>query len=63
MANITGNMLEDEGCLGAIHLGFGANSTIGGINEINFHLDMVIREASLRIDNIELLKGGLLCIK
>ena len=43
-------MLEDEGCAGTIHLGFGSNATIGGRNEVAFHLDFVVRRPSVWID-------------
>lgn len=50
LATLSGAMLEDEGCLGTVHLGMGSNATIGGQNEVPFHLDHVIRDVSLEID-------------
>jgi len=49
-ASLCGNMLIDEGSNGTIHFGFGSNSTIGGSNEINFHLDFVLLAKQLIID-------------
>ena len=60
MATLTGSMLSDEGALGCIHFGFGSNSTVGGINEVDFHLDFVVRRASLRIDEADIIREGLL---
>ena len=61
-ARICGIMLEDEGSLGTIHLGFGSNATIGGENSVPFHLDMVIRNASLKVDNKTIMEGGHLLV-
>lgn len=61
-ARICGVMLEDEGCLGTVHLGFGSNSTIGGNNCIPFHLDMVLRAPTVLVDNRVILKEGKLTI-
>ena len=48
-ARLSGRMLEDEGCAGTIHLGFGSNATIGGRNDVAFHLDFVVRRPSVWI--------------
>ena len=40
-AILCGNMLIDEGCRGTFHFGFGSNSTVGGQNAVNFHLDFI----------------------
>jgi leucyl aminopeptidase (aminopeptidase T) len=58
LAELTGAMLSDEGTLGTVHLGLGSNSTVGGKNKIDFHLDFVIRDATLAIDGEPILKGG-----
>lgn len=50
LAKLSGRMLEDEGCLGTVHLGMGSNATIGGENDVPFHLDHVIRHACVEID-------------
>jgi leucyl aminopeptidase (aminopeptidase T) len=57
-AKVCGIMLEDEGCLGTIHMGFGSNTTIGGKNGVPFHLDMVIRDASLEADGKKIMESG-----
>lgn len=53
-ARLSGVMLEDEGCLGTVHLGIGSNATIGGTNEVPFHLDHVMRQAVVFIDGEKL---------
>jgi leucyl aminopeptidase (aminopeptidase T) len=60
LARLCGAMLEDEGCLGTIHLGIGSNVTIGGRNSVSFHLDFVVRSATVTIDNKVVIKNGLI---
>ena len=50
LATLTGNMLTDEGAAGCVHFGFGSNYTVGGQNEVDFHLDFVIRDAAIAVD-------------
>lgn len=61
-AELTGSMLTDEGALGTMHFGFGSNSTVGGTNEVGFHLDAVFRDASLKVDDLQILDKGTLVI-
>lgn len=51
-AELSGTMLEDEGCYGTIHFGFGSNATIGGKNNVKFHMDHVIRKPILFLDGV-----------
>lgn len=57
-AELCGIMLEDEGCFGTVHIGFGSNSTIGGQNIVPFHLDMIIRKPTVYFDNKKILDKG-----
>lgn len=61
-AELTGSMLTDEGALGTMHFGFGSNSTVGGTNDVGFHLDAVFRDASLKVDDQQILDKGTLVI-
>lgn len=54
LAELCGRMLEDEGCGGTIHFGFGSNATIGGANRVGFHLDFIVRSPRVYIDDVEL---------
>jgi len=56
-ARLCGRMLEDEGCAGTIHFGFGSNATIGGTNKVNFHLDFIVRNPTVHVDGTELTFG------
>lgn len=58
-AKLTGTMLTDEGALGCVHFGFGANHTMGGKNEVDFHLDFVFHAATLTINGKTMIKSGL----
>lgn len=49
-AKLCGIMLVDEGCAGTVHFGFGANSTMGGLNRVNFHLDCVLYAGEVLIN-------------
>ncbi|HCM41925.1 MAG TPA: hypothetical protein DIS66_01220 [Candidatus Omnitrophica bacterium] len=51
-AKLCGNMLIDEGCLGTFHFGFGSNSTVGGKNEVSFHLDFIYYAKEMLIDGV-----------
>jgi leucyl aminopeptidase (aminopeptidase T) len=56
--SLNGRMLEDEGCLGTVHFGFGSNTSFFGSNTCNYHLDMVIRKPSVSVDDICILDQG-----
>jgi leucyl aminopeptidase (aminopeptidase T) len=60
-AKLTGRMLDDEGCAGTIHFGFGSNSTIGGRTSVPFHLDFVIRTPSVWVDGERVMDRGERC--
>ncbi|MBK34511.1 MAG: hypothetical protein CME26_03145 [Gemmatimonadetes bacterium] len=59
-ASLCGVMLEDEGCRGTVHLGVGGNATVGGKNEVAFHLDHVVGDATVEIDGQVIVENGTL---
>lgn len=61
-ARLMGIMLTDEGTAGTMHFGFGSNATIGGINEVPFHLDTVLRGPSMTIDGRLVVERGAVVI-
>ena len=61
-AKLQGFMLEDEGCIGTVHFGFGSNTALGGLNQIPFHLDMVIRFPTVYVDDKMILEKGRLLL-
>lgn len=63
LARLTGNMLTDEGVFGSVHFGFGSNVTVGGRNDVPFHVDCVLKEASVWIDDNQVMKHGVPTLK
>jgi leucyl aminopeptidase (aminopeptidase T) len=61
-AMLTGSVLEDEKILGTVHVAFGASAGIGGTVSVPIHLDAVVTEASLTIDDIAVLEAGRLVL-
>ena len=51
-AELCGNMLLDEGAYGTFHFGFGSNATIGGRNDVAFHLDCVLFASEFELDGV-----------
>jgi leucyl aminopeptidase (aminopeptidase T) len=50
-ATLTGNILEDEKILGTAHVAFGASAAIGGTVQVPVHLDCVVLEPTIEIDD------------
>jgi len=57
-AKIIGNVLEDEKVLGTCHFALGNNINFGGINEVPFHVDGIIKEPTVIIDGKVIMKNG-----
>ncbi len=57
-AQLTGNVLEDEKILGTVHIAFGASAGIGGTVSVPIHLDVVVLDATLKVDGRTVLDGG-----
>jgi 2,5-dihydroxypyridine 5,6-dioxygenase len=57
-AKLCGRMLEDEGSLNTCHFGVGSNSTIGGINSAESHIDFVIKDPIISSDSKVLFQNG-----
>lgn len=57
-AQLTGNVLEDEKILGTVHVAFGASAGIGGTVSVPIHLDVVVAEATLVVDDRTVLDSG-----
>lgn len=57
-AKITGCVLEDEKALGTCHIALGNNSGFGGTIDVPIHIDCVIKEPTITIDNTCIMKNG-----
>ena len=55
-------MLTDEGAAGTMHFGFGSNITVGGKNDVSFHVDFVFCDATLTVDDRVLIEDGRLLV-
>lgn len=61
-AIITGNVLEDEKVLGTIHVAFGNNLGFGGKNRADIHLDGVVKQPSVWLDDQLIIEKGRLLL-
>ncbi|RIV23098.1 aminopeptidase [Alicyclobacillaceae bacterium I2511] len=61
-ARLTGVILEDEKAYGTIHVAFGSNATFGGTVEAGIHLDGVIRQPTLYVDDQRVMENGVLLL-
>ncbi len=57
-AILTGNVLEDEKVLGTVHFAFGNDLSYNGSNDVPVHLDGVLRNPTLKVDNKIIMKDG-----
>jgi leucyl aminopeptidase (aminopeptidase T) len=56
-AEITGTTLEDEKVLGTCHIAFGNNRFFGGTNQVDFHMDCVMRAPTIIVDGLTIVGG------
>lgn len=63
MAQITGEILEDEKVAGTVHLALGNNVSMGGTVNVGFHVDGIMTRPTLRIDDRLLLDDGKLLVE
>jgi len=61
-ARITGMILEDEKVMGTIHIAFGNNISMGGSHSVGIHIDGVIKNPTVKIDESLILDDGKLNI-
>lgn len=62
-AIITGSILEDEKVMGTVHIALGNNLSMGGTCDVGIHLDGVILEPTVFIDNKMIMENGKFRIK
>ena len=57
-AKIIGRFLEDSKVLGTVNIGFGDNSMFGGTVKSSVHLISVIKNPTVTVDNVLIMKEG-----
>jgi leucyl aminopeptidase (aminopeptidase T) len=61
-AKIIGNILEDEKVMGTVHIALGNNMSMGGTHDVPIHLDGIIKDPTLELDGVAIMKNGKLDI-
>lgn len=59
---LTGEMLEDEGCWGTVHIGTGTSTNLGGKIKAACHYDLLMHKASIVVDGQTILDRGDLAV-
>jgi 2,5-dihydroxypyridine 5,6-dioxygenase len=54
----TGEMLNDEGVNGTIHIGIGTSANLGGSVQAKTHFDAIIRKPSVWFDDVPIIEAG-----
>ena len=57
-ATVTGEVLEDEKALGTAHFGLGNDTNYGGCNDVQIHIDGVIKKPTIYIDDKMIMDNG-----
>ena len=57
-ARLTGVILEDEKIYGTVHIAFGTNISFGGTNKADCHLDGIIIDPTLYLDDQLVMENG-----
>jgi leucyl aminopeptidase (aminopeptidase T) len=59
---LTGEMLEDEGCWGTVHIGTGTSTNLGGLVKASCHYDLLMHKATIVVDGRAILRDGELVV-
>jgi len=61
-AMLTGVILEDEKVMGTIHIAFGDNKSMGGSVRVASHLDGMVRQPTVWLDDLKIMEAGQLLV-
>jgi aminopeptidase len=61
-AVLTGVILEDEKVMGTIHIAFGDNKSMGGSVRVASHLDGLVRQPTVWLDDSQIMANGTLLV-
>jgi leucyl aminopeptidase (aminopeptidase T) len=59
---LTGQMTNDHGALGTVHIGIGTSDNLGGHTRAGLHFDGIMRHPTLRLDGRPVLDDGQLLL-
>lgn len=57
-ARLRGILLEDEKAYHTIHVAFGTNDDFGGTNKATCHMDGIIKNPTLYLDDVLVMRDG-----
>lgn len=57
-AILNGIILEDEKVYGTVHVAFGTNTSFGGVNKADCHMDGIILKPTLYLDDLLVIQDG-----
>jgi aminopeptidase len=57
-ARLIGVILEDEKAYHTVHIAFGTNDGFGGTNKADCHMDGIIKNPTLYLDDLLVMKDG-----
>ena len=57
-AILNGISLEDEKVYGTVHIAFGTNTSFGGVNKAECHMDGIILRPTLYLDDVKVIEDG-----
>ena len=57
-AQLIGIILEDEKAFHTVHIAFGTNTGFGGVNQADCHMDGIIKNPTLYLDDVLVMKDG-----
>ena len=61
-AILNGIILEDEKVYGTVHIAFGTNTSFGGVNKAECHMDGIVLRPTLYLDDIKVIENGVFLI-
>ena len=61
-AILNGIILEDEKVYGTVHIAFGTNTSFGGVNKAECHMDGIVLLPTLYLDDIKVIENGVFLI-
>ena len=61
-AVLNGIILEDEKVYGTVHIAFGTNTSFGGVNKAECHMDGVILRPTLYLDEVKVIEDGVFLV-